>query len=305
MLGLRKVNNADYQLNRAMSIWRDRGINVSKALPDVMANWTSIRDEQHRWQGWVQTRELMAIAGMHMTDLALTPDVEMLIIEWVNGDGNVPSLQIDELDCSKLVFGDRVDRLSADLVPMLKVSTPSFTIWLDYLDVILMRSGTGILNEEIKWQIDYVLGKTLISAGTMEKICGNDVLIIKEIDPYAACFNEKIFSWSYPEGIMTFTNEDTADIVKCSEENNFLPVSEEIIDLKKIPVKMEFILHSEIMTLANLESLTTGEMVSFPDNVEKRIEIRVNGIRLGEGELVEFNNKLAVEIQRWMGSENV
>ncbi|EHG5995780.1 TPA: FliM/FliN family flagellar motor switch protein [Escherichia fergusonii] len=304
MLGLRKVNEAEYLLNRAIGIWRTRGIDVNKGILDVGAKWTSVRDANHRWKGWIQTRELIATAEVCTGDLALTPEVEALIIEWMNQTGSLPGLHVDELTESKLIFGDRQDLLLNDVDQMVRIQTPIFTLWLEHLNIKLESPGVDIINAGMKWRVDFVLGQTVIRTETLSKTGNSDLLLIKDVRSYAACFNQKLFLWSYPEGKMTSINDEFNSINEY-EEDILSATGDEITELRNIPVKLEFILHSDILTLAGLEGIYSGQMYSFPDSVEKRIEIRANGKRIGEGELVDYDGMLAVEVHQWMGDNNV
>lgn len=305
MLGLRKVNKSEYLLNRALHIWRARGIDVHEGTPDVQAKWTSVRDEKQGWKGWIQTRELIATAGICTGDLALTPEVEALVIEWMNQTGNLPGLDVDELTESKLIFGERQEFFLNDVVQMVRIQTPIFALWLEHLNFELKSPNTDIVDAGLKLRVDYVLGQTIIRTETLSKTGISDLLLIRDVRSYVSSFNQKLFLWSYPEGTMTSMNDEFNGDNEYDEDTLLATGDEEITDLKNIPVKLEFILHSEILTLGDLEGISSGQMRSFPESVEKQVEIRANGKRIGEGELVDYNGGLAVEVQQWMGGGNV
>lgn len=304
MLGLRKINESEYLLNNALRIWRARGIDVIKGIPDMKAKWMSVRDEKQCWKGWIQTRELIAAAGVCTGDLALTPEVETLVIEWMNQTGSLPGLDVDELTETKLIFGERQELFLNDVVQMVRIQTPIFTLWLEHLNIELKPPFADIVDTDIKWRVDYVLGQTVIRTETLSKTGISDLLLVKDVRSYAATFNQKLFLWSYPEGTMTSINDEFNSVNEYEEDILSATGDDEITDLKNIPVKLEFILHSEILTLKDLERISSGQMLSFPESVEKRIEIRANGKRIGEGELVDYNGGLAVEVQQWMGGSN-
>lgn len=305
MLGLRKVKETEYQLSRALRIWHARGIDVKEGHPDMTAKWTSVREEKQGWTGWIQTRELIATAGIATGDLALSPEVEALIIEWMNRTGSLPSLNVDELAGSPLIFGDRPELCPDGTVLMAAVQTPLYTLWLDHLNINMMPPRGNMAGVGLKWRIDYVLGRSSVRAETLDAIDIHDLLVIRDLTSYASCFNKKIFSWSSPEEMMTSIHDEFNDIAEYDEDDTLLMAGENLTDLKKLPVKVEFILHSEMLTLEDLEKISAGQMHSFPESVEKQIEVRANGMRLGEGELVDYDGRLAVEIIRWMGGSDV
>lgn len=305
MLGLRKINEAEYQLRRALHIWQARGIDVKEGGHDETAKWISVRDVNHCWKGWIQTRELIATSGVCAGHLALTSEVEALIIEWMNHIGSLPGLEVEELTTSTLVFGDRRESRPDDAVLMVRIQTSGFALWLEELNIKFVSPGTDAVHTGLKWQVDYILGHTPIRLETLDNISVSDLLLIRNVRSYASCFDKKLFWWSYPEGIMTSIDDEISGSTENAEGYACNVTNHELMDLKKIPVKLEFVLHSEVLTIEDLVGITSGQIHSFPESVEKRIEIRANGMRVGEGELVEYNGRLAVEVQQWMGGDNV
>lgn len=54
------------------------------------------------------------------------------------------------------------------------------------------------------------------------------------------------------------------------------------------------------VTLAELETMGQQQLLSLPTNAELNVEIMANGVLLGNGELVQMNDTLGVEIHEWL-----
>ncbi|EFB4441848.1 YscQ/HrcQ family type III secretion apparatus protein [Escherichia coli] len=76
-------------------------------------------------------------------------------------------------------------------------------------------------------------------------------------------------------------------------------------DLKQLPVKLEFVLHSQKVTYDEISRFFDKEILSLPSDAEKKIRISANGMAIGVGELVQINDHLGVQIIQWPGNKNV
>ncbi len=93
---------------------------------------------------------------------------------------------------------------------------------------------------------------------------------------------------------------ETLDIQHIEEENNTTETAETLPGLNQLPVKLEFVLYRKNVTLAELEAMGQQQLLSLPTNVELNVEIMANGVLLGNGELVQMNDTLGVEIHEWL-----
>ncbi len=66
----------------------------------------------------------------------------------------------------------------------------------------------------------------------------------------------------------------------------------------QIPVKLEFILQQKTITFGELAEIYRGAMIGCEPEAEKQIIIRANGLPVASGELVWFNDRLAVEVRQ-------
>ncbi|SQI21672.1 surface presentation of antigens protein SpaO [Salmonella enterica subsp. arizonae] len=93
---------------------------------------------------------------------------------------------------------------------------------------------------------------------------------------------------------------ETLDIQHIEEEKNETETAEILPGLSQLPVKLEFVLYRKQVTLADLEAIGQQQLLSLPTNAECNVEIMANGVLLGNGELVQMNDTLGVEIHKWL-----
>jgi type III secretion protein Q len=66
--------------------------------------------------------------------------------------------------------------------------------------------------------------------------------------------------------------------------------------LDKIPVRMHFDLGERVMTFAELRALAPGYVIELGREVRRSVAIRVNGRKIGEGELVDIDGYVGVSL---------
>ncbi len=87
------------------------------------------------------------------------------------------------------------------------------------------------------------------------------------------------------------------DIDDYDEQDEDLAADAEGNDqLDQIPVRMSFDLGERMMTLAELRVLAPGYVIELGREVRRAVAIRVNGRKIGEGELVDIDGSIGVSI---------
>jgi len=68
------------------------------------------------------------------------------------------------------------------------------------------------------------------------------------------------------------------------------------VDLDALEVSLQFCVGRIELTLAQLRRIAAGSLVDLDAPAQACVEILANGQRIGRGELVEIDDRLAVEI---------
>ncbi len=73
-------------------------------------------------------------------------------------------------------------------------------------------------------------------------------------------------------------------------------------DLDQLPVRIHVVLGEKELVLSELKELTKGSIIELDRAGTDPVRLAVNGKLVGEGELVEIDNKLGVKILSWKGA---
>jgi type III secretion protein Q len=74
--------------------------------------------------------------------------------------------------------------------------------------------------------------------------------------------------------------------------------------IARIPVRLEFVLQQNKLTMGELGQLYSGQVISLTPEAEKQVLVLANGAVLGRGELVQMDDRLGVEIIDLYGSDD-
>lgn len=67
-------------------------------------------------------------------------------------------------------------------------------------------------------------------------------------------------------------------------------------DLDRIPIRMSFDLGERLMTLSELRTLAPGYVIELGRDIRRAVTIRVNGRKIGEGELVDIDGYIGLSL---------
>lgn len=91
-------------------------------------------------------------------------------------------------------------------------------------------------------------------------------------------------------------NGNGADTAKRVEGKNAAPSASTDALLGAVDVHVETYLGETMMTVAQLNELKVGGIVSLDAALNDPVELRVNGVRVAHGELVAVGDKFGVRI---------
>lgn len=70
-------------------------------------------------------------------------------------------------------------------------------------------------------------------------------------------------------------------------------------DLDKLPIQLEVALAEIDLPLAKFRSLTTGMTVPLQVDLTDHFDITANGLKFGEGVLVQIGDRVGIQIVKW------
>ena len=109
MFGLRKVNGNTHSFETTFQNWKEKGEDVALLMPEFSAKWLPIAEESGSWSGWVLLRELFPLISAELAGMALMPETERLIGEWLSLSSTPLNLKYPELKYNRLCVGKVFD----------------------------------------------------------------------------------------------------------------------------------------------------------------------------------------------------
>ncbi|MCZ8552930.1 YscQ/HrcQ family type III secretion apparatus protein [Escherichia albertii] len=302
MFGLRHIDRDKHALEITCKNWKASGEDAEMLIPEINTKWLPVADEHGKWSGWVSLREIFQLIDHKLAGMAIMPDAERLISEWVQLTEKPLKLNLPELEYQHLCAGQIFDGVLTHSHSMIKLWTGELNLWVERVATCRYDSFAIINRSQLSWPVNFIIGISKTTVGLINQIRLKDILLITSRKAYVSIYNRDICELIYPEELMMYDSyENDKDI-----ETNDYGDDVEINSIDNLPVKVEFVLESKVFTLREVEALCESKIISVTPENEKNIEIRINGVTAGHGELVEIDNKLGVIINSWLsGSKNV
>jgi len=170
-----------------------------------------------------------------------------------------------------------------------------------------IRTNGGPNWEGLSIPLMITAGWTTLSLQTIRRLNLNDVILLDECllggDPErilirlgerfgleAELHKSSITVTHCLEGIM----EDIDELDESGEDFPQVDSGNEAIE--QIPVRLYFDLGERVMTLGELKTLGPGYVIELGRELRRSVAIRVNGKKIGEGELVDIDGSIGVSV---------
>ncbi|HCQ3022169.1 TPA: YscQ/HrcQ family type III secretion apparatus protein, partial [Escherichia coli] len=250
MFGLRKVNGNTHSFETTFQNWKEKGEDVALLMPEFSAKWLPIAEESGSWSGWVLLRELFPLISAELAGMALMPETERLIGEWLSLSSTPLNLKYPELKYNRLCVGKVFDGVLSPAQPLIRIWTGELSIWLDKVTVCQYENAPTLDKKSLYWPIHFVIGFSKTCYRTIVDIEVGDVLLISNNFAYAVIYNTKICDLIYPEELKMVDHfeyeedfeTDDFDIKKSEIEINDENDYQQINSFEDLPVKIEFVL---------------------------------------------------------------
>lgn len=152
----------------------------------------------------------------------------------------------------------------------------------------------------VTFELDYVLGNSSLPLSMLTDIAIDDLLLIKQYQPRLKIGQHNLFNFIYNHSQEIIVEQQLNDLaldVRGEEEVLF--------QWMQLPINIEFVLDSQTVTLAELEEIHIGSVLSVNATAEQRVKIYLNRKLFALGELVALDDgKLAVEINQMSPQAN-
>ena len=157
----------------------------------------------------------------------------------------------------------------------------------------------SLLHGMIPFQLDFMLGSSVLSYRHVKKLQPGDVLLVNQLLEKVLTGNRTLAKYRQQEDYLMLE-----DIYEDDEEHeDYQPLHQHHdlqshhIGINNIPVQLTFIINQMTLTLDELSVLHIGDVIAAGTGGENSITICANGALLAKGELVMADERLGVEIQ--------
>lgn len=300
MLNLRKIDSNNVKLDRMMNFLKAKGFDFTVGFPDFNEKWVIVTVPAIGWKGGVLLKDMMNIMLPSGKGMALTPYFEKKIISMINDLKSVPLFSICGYSNNELHLTCASEPPFSENTKMICVNDNSCCVWLLELPVNRFPVNSTVTKLGLKWKLDFLKGYTVVDYSLLHQITSGDILLIKYVVNKIHCSSICIGTYNnQKDGIIM----DNVEMKNAPEDTNeFFNIHD---DLKQLPIKLEFVLHSQNFTYDEISRFFDKEILSLPLDAEKKIRINANGMAIGVGELVQVNDHLGVQIMQWPGNKNV
>lgn len=256
-------------------------------------------------------------AGMTETDWALAEAALLAVWERVNRDLRW-DLRFSLLDRKAAVELDRDEPgIVATTTLALRDSARSVRLFLPSKTLERMRYNPSIQRRKAvpsstAWRCPLSLAAERFTTSELERVEAGDVLLA-DLAPALWLPDDFRRGWRLiPEG-SNFSRfrtdnwfETEPELPEPEETTSETPSSPEeaapAASLRDLPLTLHVVLGEKRLTLAELESFGDGALIELDRSPDAPVDLVVNGVRTGRGELVEIDGKLGVRVVEWGGS---
>ncbi|EMR8463285.1 YscQ/HrcQ family type III secretion apparatus protein, partial [Escherichia coli] len=178
MFGLRKVNRNTHTFETTFQNWKENGEDVALLMPEFSAKWLPIAEESGSWSGWVLLGEIFPLISSELAGMALMPETERLIGEWLSLSSSPLNLKHPELKYNRLRVGKVFDGVLSPAQPLIRIWTGELNLWLDKVTVCQYGNAPVLDKKSLYCSIHFVIGFSKTCYRSLVDIEVGDVLLI-------------------------------------------------------------------------------------------------------------------------------
>lgn len=294
-LRVRQIERREWLLAQTAAECQRNGLEATLEYPTRQGMWVRLSDSEKRWSAWIKPGDWLEHVSPALAGAAVSAGAEQLVVSWLAATERPFELPVPHLSWRRLCVEDAVPGSALPEGKLLHVMSNRGGVWFERLPELPTVGGGR--PKRLRWPLRFVIGSSETQRSLLGRIGVGDVLLIRTSSPEIYCYTKKLGYFSRVEGGIIV---ETLDIQHAEEEKNETETTGILPGLNQLPVKLEFVLCRKRVTLAELETMGQQQLLPLPANAECNVEIMANGVLLGNGELVQMNDTLGIEIHEWL-----
>lgn len=290
--GLRRVDPLAYAHRRAVERWRRAGHQADLQVPPIGCDYLAFCAEGPGggWQALVEARAWFTGLLPRLPALLKAPCAIERIGELFQALARPLETGLEELDYERLTAV--VVSSPAPDHPLPRLVTAQGSLWLLRLPELPRQSRPLSYCpwlRELPHCLRVTLGYSDLLPAVLPTLASGDVLRISRLTRQWQLADQPVGEFTFIEqGLHMTLSPPVPDT----------PPAEACSALGDLPVHLEFVLHEQRISLAELAVLVEGQVLALESSVLGHVEVRANGRRLARGELVQLGDSLGVELQQ-------
>ncbi|SEE43752.1 FliM/FliN family flagellar motor switch protein [Pseudomonas kilonensis] len=294
-LQLRRVDPLAHAQAQAIQRWRRAGRDAGLGKVPERSGYLRFcaQGDGGEWQGLIVAHDWLHRALPQLRSLLTSETSWTNVLGLFRAAPHPLLLEVDELHYRALsdIEGVAPVRLPTRDLPWL--DTPRGRVWL--LQLPPARFASERLDadswlDELPLHLELILGVSHLSLASRRRLGEGDVLRVAQRTQRCCLANRCL-------GTFTFTQEGLhmqPTVTDTDPEQP--PESGAAIDLGALPVRLEFLLATHQTDLATLSRIIEGQLIPLAEDAARHIEVRANGKPVAQGELVQLDGQLGVEL---------
>jgi len=294
-LRLRRIDSVAHARVQAIQRWRRTGRDAGLGKVPVRSGYLGFcaAADDADWRGLILARDWLDHTLPTLQSLLVLECPLPSIVELFQAVPRPLLLEVEELRYRTLADIECVApaRLPAHDLPWL--DTPRGRVWLTQLPsrtAVRGPLGADSWLRDLPVRLALMLGVSHLSLASRMRLGEGDVLRITQRA-------QRCFLADRCLGVFTFSEEGLhmQPTVADTHPKN-APEPDVDVDLGALPVRLEFLLATHDTDLATLSQIIAGQLIPLADDAARHIEVRANGKPIAQGELVQLDDQLGVEL---------
>ncbi|AJC22363.1 type III secretion system cytoplasmic ring protein SctQ [Pandoraea pulmonicola] len=313
-LKLRTLGAAEWRLYRCARSWQAAGYPVqlrSRApLPGYAAFEATYEDREY--SGWVRFAPLLKMRYPALNDLAWHALDVRYVVELLNEPGMLAPLPAPPQGWAHVRATGIVEHTQPE-EPLIGFESADgmSTLFRTFPEVLPQElEHVGASASEFPVIIDFVLGSSVASLSVLDSVEPGDALLIGTRKPCAMVGGTALCGFDIEDDYIML-NEQIDEIAPydddereygdeasaLSSEQNEFHADPPCFSVDSLPVRLEFVLQRETMSVAEVAKLHAGAVLPVREGAQGCVSIRANGQVIAFGELIQVGDCLAVEVR--------
>ena len=287
---LRCVEQLDYEQRQAVARWQREGHPVLLSQPSPQTRYLAFWAQgcHGLWQGMIGARDWLHAVAPQWSQWLLQESEGQEILELFSTVSRPIEIASDLLDYQRLFALELIqgEALQGACLPC--IGTPQSDVWILQGPSQRKEASRPLQAwlQAVPQALRIVLGNSAMARLPYRPLAKGDVLVIAEQ-------TRKLFMADRCIGQFTFVKEGLH--MELTPPDNLSPGA--LGALTELPVKLEFVLGELTLSMATLNAFIEGQVLPLEPTAVSNVEVRVPGMCIAVGELVQLGGRLGVELR--------